>query len=165
MDTHFHVRSAPAGVSLDFLLTSCTIRLPVDPACSQSLAGPFFPGLYLLSLWLLSRGLVCIGADSLITFLCSGRAMGGTWSSWAACPLYLSLSAPRCAPLAQIFCSPSVSRHIARWQAPLAKVAPQSASEPGASLRLPTNLGSLFVVLFSPVFSDSTVVSRSRCAS
>ena len=37
-------------MSLNFLQTSCMIRLPVDPACSRSLAGPFF----LISIFLLS---------------------------------------------------------------------------------------------------------------
>ena len=37
-----HARSAPAGVSLNFLQTSCMIRLPVVPSWSRSLPGPFF---------------------------------------------------------------------------------------------------------------------------
>ena len=104
-------------------LACCSILVPIS-------GWTFFFGLYLLALWLLSRGFVCIGVDNL--FSC---ALGAPWSALGApgrhvFSLSLSLYAPRCARLTQIFCSPSVSRHIARWRVACAGVAPQSASEP-----------------------------------
>ena len=47
--------------------------------------------------------------------------------------LSLSLYAPRCARLAQIFCSPSVSRHIARWRVACACVAARTLSKSSAA--------------------------------
>ena len=158
-------RSAPAGVPLNFLQTSCTIRLPVDPACSRSLAGPSFPGLYLLALRLLSRGLVCIGADSIVTVLCSGRPHGRHLELMGrlVLSLFLSLS------LRTSLCSSGtdflfalrfrVMSRAGEWCLASHRSRLQNL-EPVLSCQ-PTS-GRGLVVLFSP---DSTVVSWTRCAS
>ena len=62
-------------------LACCSILVQIS-------AWTFFPGLYLLALWLLSRGLVCIGADNLLSC-----ALGARWSALGAPGrLVLSLS-------------------------------------------------------------------------
>ena len=121
-------------MSPDFLLTSCTIRLPIDPACSRSLAGPFF----LVSIFQLSGCFpVALSVSAPIALLLS-CALGDPWSALRGPgrlvrSLSLSLYATRCAPLAQISCSPSVSRHIARWRVACAGVAVRTLSKSSAA--------------------------------
>ena len=143
-------------------LACCSILVPIS-------ARTFF---FLVSFFLLSGCFpVALSVSAPITLLLS-CALGASLSALgAAGRLVLSLSLTRnrrrTEDLSQTSRARCVGRErdIARWRVACAKVAPQSASEPGASLRLQTNLGSLFVVLFSPVFSDSTVFYKSRCAS